>query len=507
MTTESASAAASQYRPVTSDDGTVYIDDSITAGKHSVSFGGEQAPSPWSFFDGRGAGLLMNALITWTEKAGPIAAGPGRSVWRYSHGVWMTDGESEVVRRVRVLLGDRFRRTHAQAAVDIFANRQQFIGVNDSLWGKVNVANGILDWTTKELKPHDPRYPFVWQLPVAWNPSAECSEFDSWLHQVFPGTTDTQPSPGHTLAYEILGYALLGTNLLHKAVILHGGGRNGKGTYLRILTALLGNANTSSVSLQAIAADKYATAELFGKLANVMGDLDGSAIRYTDRLKQLTGGDEVYAQRKYEQPFKFVATAFPIFAANDLPSPMSDFSEGFFSRWMIVPFSKGYFPEGTADPYIETRLLGELEGILVRAVTALRDLAVRRSFTQLEEVTGATASYRENSDPVLAFIQDRIRPVSSSAKAWISRRDVYVAYEAWCSDSGRLPLSARKFYQRFARLYRVKFGKGLIARKRQTDGYLDVMLVPEEETIEPIGSTTWGDLLDQAEFELAGVSL
>jgi putative DNA primase/helicase len=253
------------------------------------------------------------------------------------------------------------------------------------------------------------------------------------------------------------------------------------------------------VSLQAIAADKYATAELFGKLANVMGDLDGSSIRYTDRLKQLTGGDEVYAQRKYQQPFKFTATAFPIFAANDIPAPMSDFSEGYFSRWMIVPFNKGYFPERQANPYIEHQFLEELPGILAKAVAAARELASRQGFTELHEVRQATRSYREDSDPVLAFIQDHIRPANHDAGAWEPRRSVYLAYQQWCASSGRRALGARKFYGRFARMYRISFGVGLTTTKRQSDGYRDIVLLSEEDAIDPVDSLTWRDRVLQAQ--------
>lgn len=488
-------AGASQYQPVETTTGVQYVDGSLTAGGHTISFAGQEVPNPGMFFDPNGNGLLTNHLVEWVERAGPLAAGPGRSLWRYADGVWRSDGDSEVIRRVRLLLANRYRKTHAQGLVEVLANREQFIGRDDDLWGKINVANGVLNWDTEELEPHSAKYPFTWQIPVAWSPNAASPLFDSWLHEVFPGTNTSGNSPGHKLAFEVLGYALLGNNLLHKAVILQGGGRNGKGTFLRVLTELCGSENTSSVSLQAIAADKYATAELFGKLANVMGDLDGSSIRYTDRLKQLTGGDDMYAQRKYQQPFKFVATAFPIFAANELPRPERDFTEGFFSRFMIVPFTKGFFPEGVADPFIERELFGELPGILWNSVRAIRDLVDRRSFTAVEPVGKATKEYRVDADPVLSFVHDRVRPTSSLEGAWISRRDVYEAYLFWAEANGNRALSARKFYERLARQFRFLFGKGLATAKRQSDGYRNVALVQEEDAIEPFGSMTWGDML------------
>ena len=50
--------------------------------------------------------------------------------------------------------------------------------------------------------------------------------------------------------------------------------RRSTASCLKLITALLGEVNVSHVPLQLLTENRFAIAELFGKLANVCGDLD-----------------------------------------------------------------------------------------------------------------------------------------------------------------------------------------------------------------------------------------
>jgi len=78
------------------------------------------------------------------------------------------------------------------------------------------------------------------------------------------------------------------------------------------------------------------------------------------------------------QPFNFTNHATFLFAANELPGS-SAVTGGFFSRWLVVPFT-GYFPEGVADRTLPYRLLNEVEGVIVKAMPALQRLLERGAF-------------------------------------------------------------------------------------------------------------------------------
>jgi putative DNA primase/helicase len=54
--------------------------------------------------------------------------------------------------------------------------------------------------------------------------------------------------------------------------MLHGDGRNGKGTLLRVIEVFLGRVNCSNRSLQDLDNNRFAVADLFGKIANILAD-------------------------------------------------------------------------------------------------------------------------------------------------------------------------------------------------------------------------------------------
>lgn len=381
-------------------------------------------------------GLLHASLADAVLDLGPIAAGPGRSLWRYRDGVWLNDGDDEVRRRVVALLGERHRRSHAEGVVEDLRSREPFI-TDEPVTEWINVPNGLIDWRTGELHPHSPDVPSTYQLAVEWNPAATCPTVDAWLTQV-------APDDAIDLAWEVIGVSIYADMPVHRAVLLVGPGRNGKGTFLRLVQALVGKRHISAITLQALA-DRFSPAELFGKVANIAGDLDARSIRRTDIFKMATGGDQITAERKNGQLFTFTNRATMLFSANEVPGS-ADLSDGFFARWVIVPFDRLRLAPGEEDPAIEAKLHAELEGVLVRAVDGLRRVIERHGFSMPESVRAAGAKYRENADPIRRFADDRLTITGDQAHRK-PRAAVYGAYKVWCEENGHRPMSAARFYE------------------------------------------------------------
>ena len=78
---------------------------------------------------------------------------------------------------------------------------------------------------------------------------------------------------------------------------------------LRLVTALLGLENCSAVTLHDLVSNRFRAAELYGRLANIAGDLDGGWLTSTAMFKMVTGGDTIGAERKFGQPFSFTPAA------------------------------------------------------------------------------------------------------------------------------------------------------------------------------------------------------
>jgi putative DNA primase/helicase len=387
----------------------------------------------------RAGGLVVELPGKVLQVEGELQVGIDGRLYRYDGGVYNADGEAWARGRLRRLLGDRWKRGHADEVVSWLKATTPFIGTICTPGpGYLNVANGLLHLGTLELHPHTPKVPSTIQLPAAWNPDATCPAIERFLGQVLPGV-DTQ------FIYEAVGYTLYTDNPYSKAFMMLGDGANGKSVLLKVRRSLLGPDNYSVVPLQQLAENRFAGAELFGKLANICGDIDARAIKRTDLFKQITGGDPIQAERKYGHPFTFTAFATPWFSANEAPIT-SDQTDAWFRRWIILPFTQKFDPD-RADPFLANKLTttNEMTGLLVAAVHGLRRVMERGRFDAPAAIEDASSRYRDRLDTIRAYLDEECE---FGAELFISRSDLYRQYKEWCAEQGRMAVSATNFNDR-----------------------------------------------------------
>ncbi len=101
--------------------------------------------------------------------------------------------------------------------------------------------------------------------------------------------------------------------------MLQGNGSNGKSILLKVIIALHGLENICSTSLHRLCDDRFALAELYGKLINIFPDLSDKGIENDENFKGLSSGDLLTAQKKFAQPFQFMNYARQIYSVNDIP--------------------------------------------------------------------------------------------------------------------------------------------------------------------------------------------
>jgi putative DNA primase/helicase len=389
-------------------------------------------------------GVLIQDLADAILSTTVLRHDPGDRLWIYRDGVYRLDHEGFLRQRATQLLGNDFRTSH-------LTNLQQYVlGQSDLIkpepqpdW--INLSNGLLDWQTGQLWPHTPELTSTVQLPVQWDPTARCPRIDQWLSEVLPADLlePSDTSPG--FIFEVLGYLVLSGNPLHKAMLLLGSGRNGKGTFQRLLMALLGQRNVSAVDLHSLVENRFRAAELVGKIANIAGDIDGSHLKTTAMFKAITGGDTISAERKFGQPFDFTPFAVPVFGANNVFGT-PDTSDGYLARWLVIPFPNSFI--GNEKRNLDEHLSDpdELKGLLVKAIEGLRSLMARGNFLEPNSVKAAMDAFARESDPVRAFIDEVSEP---SEGEFVPRKLLWEVYETWALDSGRnSKFTQQKLYRR-----------------------------------------------------------
>ena len=130
-----------------------------------------------------------------------------------------------------------------------------------------------------------------------------------------------------------------------------------------------------------------------------------------------------------------------------MPNDIRDTTEGFFSRWVVVPFS-AFFPAGKADTLLIDRLTSpaNLAGLLRGAVGGLQQVMRRGSFAIPPSVAIATERFKMEADPMRGFIEERVQ---FDGRAFTARTEIYAAYATWSAMNGFHQMSAQRFYESF----------------------------------------------------------
>ena len=394
-------------------------------------------PGHLRFFGGpRGDSPLTAEMAKGVLELGPVGYGHDRGFWSYADGVWSPD-EHLLEDRLTGLLGDHWRTAHATNARDHVRKAAQEI-TGDPLEDFINFRNGMLAWrSTDVLIPHDPDFASTIQLACDWDPEAACPSFDAWLES-------TLSADFIRLAWEMIGYLMMSGNPKQRAFLLYGKGGSGKSTLLRLITHLLGEENVAAETLEDLADNRFRTASLFGKIANIAGDIDATYQESTATFKRITGEDPVTAEHKGQKPFRFVNWAVPVFSANKIPGS-SDVTEGYLRRWEILRFTKAVPAEARVDA-LERSFYPELPGIAAKGVRALREMMDRGDFYHEGEVAKGLDEFATAIDQVRQWIAAGETQAGPHIETPL--RQLYSAYSIWAERSGQRKVREAEFSHR-----------------------------------------------------------
>ncbi|WP_283694990.1 DNA primase family protein [Clostridium perfringens] len=391
---------------------------------------------PWYEEQEKGLKFLPFVLAKHLSETRDVYYG-GESFLIYENGVYNISGEKEAG---RIIMDYMLPNYCIMASIrdcrdqwDILVSKD-FDDFNRNPY-LVNVRNGLLDIRDMSFKEHTPSYLSTVQLNVEYNPQVDCPQFKKFLNEVL----DCKLIP---LVQEIVGYLLTTNTASQKAFVFWGPARTGKSTLLWVVEyLLLGKKNVSNIPWQEIG-DKFKTAELLGKLANVFSDLPSKSIDDTGIFKVVTGEDYLMAEKKNKNPFKFKPFARLVFSCNELPRNYVDRTEGFYRRLIIVPFSR-QIEKSKIDKALKYKFQREKEGILNWALEGLKRLYENNfEFSENELTDGVKKEYKRENNNVISFVEECCEIDSLFS---CSRIELYEAYKEFCVEAGLKALSQIKF--------------------------------------------------------------
>jgi putative DNA primase/helicase len=366
-------------------------------------------------------------------------------IYNEQKGIYEANGDEKLREVIKRSLGESYREHYANDVInDITAcsyiDREDFDNVVPNL---LPVQNGVLDLSKSlpELLPHSPKYYFTGVLPIKYDPNAKCPEFLKFLEDIQP---DFDLSSPREQIQEMFGYCLWRDYHHQVLFLLIGEGNNGRSTLLGVLRTLLGEKNVSAETIQSICYDKFSPSQLYRKYANISADIPYTKLKNTSKIKELTGGDSISAQRKFGQQFKFVNFAKLIFSANKVPRT-NDKTRAFYRRPVLILFNQIF---GTVskpvDKNISNKLITpeDLSGILNWAIIGLKRLEEQQEFTARMTWEDTSKYYDRLSSPLWAFIQDCVN-VTGKAEDYVTKDEFYQKFVEYCKEQ-KIPTPTTK---------------------------------------------------------------
>lgn len=369
--------------------------------------------------------------------------------------------ESEMIRHIPIL--NAAKRTEVLKYLEIMI--QENTKSEDA--NLIAFENGLLDIVDDTFIPFTPEHIITNKVRWRYNPDAYSEIADEVLDRI--ACNDPQI---RALLEEAIGYCFYRRNELGKCFILIGDKSNGKSTFLSMIQTLLGDENIASLDLKELG-DRFKTAELFGKLANIGDDIGDEFIPNAAIFRKLVTGDRVSAERKGQNPFEFNNYSKFLFSANNIPR-IKDKTGAVQRRLVIIPFEATFnktLPDGSPNPnfnpYIKHLLKTDevMEYLISLGIRGLKRVLENRAFTASSKVQKEMDEYEESNNPVLGFIKECEEEDFPIINEPVQK--VYKRYREYCIENSLTPLSTGELSKQINRLLNTTTDKTIRIDKKQ----------------------------------------
>lgn len=332
------------------------------------------------------------------------------------------------------------------------------LGIKGNEWDQqpslLACPNGVIDLKTGQLTPGDQNQYIKTACPTEYDKNApQPKAFLRFLDEIFDGNKNLV-----RYILRLLGYALIGEVIEHILPIFYGQGRNGKGTFLQIISHVLGP--LAGPVEPELLLDQGRTRSSAGPSPDIVY-MRGKRILFANetneghrlnssKVKMLVGGDERIGRDLYaKKPVIYRPTDTLFLTTNHKPRiPNDDYA--LWNRIHLIPFALSFVNdpqekfERKADKRLVEKLYAESESILKLLVDESQRYQ-REGLNPPIEVIEATAEYRDDEDILGGFISECL--VLDPEKE-ILASELYHIYKMWCERSGHRPLSQTAFGRR-----------------------------------------------------------
>lgn len=338
----------------------------------------------------------------------------------------------------------------------------------------IPVANGVVVRKNLNLLlPKSPVWGFTYGLPTIYDATADPEPIKKFINDVVDGED-------RDLLIQIPAQALMQNSNYQLSYLLTGDGSNGKSTYIKILNSLVGKESYTAVSLQELVNNRFAAAELHGKLFNLYADLSKESLKSTGIIKLLTGGDVISAEKKFQSKFTFENKAVFVFSANELPQ-IDDGTYAFWRRWAVIEFPHKF---KVSPGFIENLITPKnLSGFLNLIIERMNTIDSNQGLHRTSKVEEIMEMWHMRSNSAYAFIKTRLE---KSPNKYVSKSILWHEYNQYCIDNEFTEVSKIKFREQLAKSFAIE----------------DTYIVESQKRVQVIKGITFRDLSSPQKTEV-----
>lgn len=292
----------------------------------------------------------------------------------------------------------------------------------------INVANGYIDLTSRELYKHDINKMFSQITNTDYTEKMQPAVWLDFLNDIFAGDQKV-------IRYiqKALGYSLTGSTREQIMFILFGKGRNGKSIFVETIAEILGDYsnNMQAKSLMVKKNDNVNTdIARLSKARFVTSSEPNEGFRFDEGLiKQLTGGDKVTARFLYAEEFEYTPK-FKIWVSTNHKPIIRGTDDGIWRRLVLIPFDV-QIPEEKVDKDLKYKLLREAPAILNWMAEGAY-MWMQEGLEMPDKLKTAVQKYRNEMDTLGQFIEDCCK-VDKNSSEKVS--NLHQAYKTWSNDN------------------------------------------------------------------------
>ncbi|HAM1898228.1 TPA: DNA primase, partial [Listeria monocytogenes] len=245
----------------------------------------------------------------------------------------------------------------------------------------------------------------------------------------------------------IVGLAAIGKVYVEALIISYGEGRNGKSTFWNVISRVLGN-YSGSISADILTSQirrnvKPELAEAKGKRLLIAAELEEGMRLNTSNIKQLCSTDEIAAEKKYKDPFKYVPTHTLVLYTNHLPK-VGAIDKGTWRRLIVIPFLATIDGNKDIKNYADY-LFENAGGAILQWILdgAKKVIAADFHLTVPQVVANAISEYKTANDWLGHFLDECCETAVDFEE---KSGELYAEYRAFCTRTGEYIRSSADFY-------------------------------------------------------------